>query len=106
MDIKLDKTDFFTYICYIKQEENYKNITNSLGEALYQYIRKMSQSVYQNPVVCKLKNSIYANIGDVDFDLTQKIADTGFNPDYVRRCFKRETGKIEPGNRLSRKYNQ
>ena len=28
-----------------------------------------------------------------EFDLTGEIEKTGFHPDYVRRCFKAETGK-------------
>lgn len=76
-----------------KKETNYQNIANSLMEALLQYIKRFSLSSKQNPLVYKLKNTIYENIENTDFDLTKEIKKMGYHPDYLRRCFKTETGK-------------
>ena len=36
---------------------------------------------------------IYENLSNIDFELSDAITDIGFDKDYFRRCFKRETGK-------------
>ena len=77
----------------LEKEANYRNIADSLMDAIYQYIKKLSLSIYRNPFVFRLKNLIYANVGNSGFDLTREIENSGFHPDYVRRCFKAETGK-------------
>lgn len=76
-----------------KKESNYKNISDSLMEALFQYIKRFSLSSKQNPLVHRLKNTIFENIENSDFDLTKEIKNMGYHPDYIRRCFKAETGK-------------
>jgi len=76
-----------------KKESNYKNIANTLMEALFQYIKRFSLSSKQNPLVYRLKNTIFENIENSDFDLTKEIKNMGYHPDYIRRCFKAETGK-------------
>ena len=78
-----------------EQEYNYQNIANSLMEALHQYLVKLSASASDYPAsfVLQLKNAMYTNIDNPDFNLTQEIQNTGFHPDYVRRCFKTETGR-------------
>lgn len=77
----------------IEKEENHIHIANSLLETICQFVKKLAAAPSQNPVVNKLKNTIYENIGNTDFDLKQEIANTGFHPDYLRRCFKAEIGK-------------
>ena len=46
-----------------------------------------------SPAVEQLKKEIYENLSNPDFDLADAISKTGFDKDYFRRCFKRETGK-------------
>jgi len=77
----------------LENEYNHINIANGLMEVICQYLKRLTVSVYKNPFVYKLKNSIYANMEQAEFDLTGEIEKTGFHPDYVRRCFKAETGK-------------
>lgn len=82
---------------HTEKEENYSNIADSLLEAICQYIKKLTNVSIQNPVVYKLKNIIYENLGNADFNLKQEIAVTGSNPDYLRRCFKEELGRTPLG---------
>lgn len=76
-----------------KKDQNYQNIADSLMEALFQYIKRFSLSSKQNPLVYRLKNTIFENIENCDFDLTEEIKKMGYHPDYLRRCFRTETGK-------------
>ena len=76
-----------------KKEGNYQNIANSLLDALFQYIRPFSLSLIKNHFVQKLKNTIFDNVENTDFNLTEEIKNMGYHPDYVRRCFKAETKK-------------
>jgi AraC family transcriptional activator of pobA len=74
-----------------KKEANYQNIANALAEALYQYIKRFSLSTNQNPLVQKLKNTIFENVENCDFNLCEEIKNMGYHIDYIRRCFKKET---------------
>ena len=76
-----------------KKENNYQVVANSLADALFQYIRAFSFTLDPNQFVNKLKNVIFENIGNIDFDLTKEIRHTNYNPDYVSRCFKACTKK-------------
>ena len=76
-----------------KKENNYQDIANSLVYALFQYIRSLSPSLSQNHFVHRLKNTIFENVENIDFNLTKEIRNMGYHPDYVRRCFKAETNK-------------
>ena len=45
------------------------------------------------PAVEQVKKEIYDNLSNPDFDLASVIFKTGFDKDYFRRVFKKETGK-------------
>lgn len=89
-----------------EKENNYTNIADSLLNAICQYIKKLSNVSFQHPVVYKLKNLIYENIGNPDFNLTLEIAQSGANADYLRRCFKNEIGKTPLGYLTWLRINQ
>lgn len=76
-----------------RQEDNFQNIADILMEALVRYIKRFSVSEEQNPLVQRLKNSIFENIENCDFDISKEIENMGYNSDYIRRCFKNETKK-------------
>ena len=76
-----------------QQENNFQRIADSLMEALIQYIKRFSMSEGQNPLVQRLKNAIFENIENYDFDLSEEIKHMGYHTDYIRRCFKAETQK-------------
>lgn len=89
-----------------EKEINYTNIADSLLDTICHYIKKLSNVSFQNPVVYKLKNTIYENIGNADFDLTHEITQSGSNADYLRRCFKKEIGKTPLGYLTWLRINQ
>ena len=74
-----------------KKDSNYAAVADSLADALFQYLN--SRSLVQNHFVHKLKNIIFENVGNPDFDLTKEIKNMNYNDDYIRRCFKSETKK-------------
>lgn len=77
----------------LEKEKNYSAIADSLLETMCQYIKKMSGVNYKYPFVNDLKNLIYENLSNPDFDISEQIAKSGFNDDYFRRCFKSELKK-------------
>jgi AraC-like DNA-binding protein len=77
----------------LEKEFHYETIADQLLEVVCAYIKKAAQMNFRYPFVHKLKNTIYENIADIDFDLSKAIQETGFHPDYFRRCFKEELGK-------------
>ena len=80
------------YQVFLEKENNYQNIVDALAQSINEHIKKISALSAQTPFVCQLKDTLFQNIGNPYFDLSGEIEKTGFHPDYVRRCFKAETG--------------
>lgn len=80
-----------------EKEYNYANIADCILDTICQYIKKLRSVVSRNSAVDMLKNVIYNNISNPHFDLASEIDKTGFNSDYLRRCFKRELGMTPLG---------
>ena len=78
---------------YTEQEGDYKAVADSLVGAVYQMIKHKIGISSGSPAVEQIKKEIYGNLSNQNFSLAAAIADTGFDKDYFRRCFKRETGK-------------
>ena len=76
-----------------KKEDNYQRIAGSLLDALIQYAKRFSATENHNSMVELLKNTIVENLENCDFDLARAIKNTGYNTDYMRRCFKSKTQK-------------
>ena len=76
-----------------EKEENYARIADSLLDTICQYIKKLSSVEYKYPFIYTFKNNMYDNVSNPDFDILREIKKTGYNDDYFRRCFKKETGK-------------
>ncbi len=74
-----------------EKEANYESIANKLLEALIEYLRRHITNPHKYEFVYKIKNTIYDNISNPDFDVSEEIKKIGFNTDYFRRCFKEET---------------
>ncbi len=81
------------YRTLIEKEFHYSNIADNLTDTICAYINKLSGSDLRYPFVNNLKNVIYDNLSNADFDLTEEIAASGYNPIYLRRCFKEVIGK-------------
>lgn len=74
-----------------KKDSNYIAVANSLADALFQHLTP--DTLVLNNFVHKLKNVIFENVDNPNFDLTKEIKDMNYHPDYIRRCFKSETKK-------------
>lgn len=77
----------------LEKEVNYSHIADSLFEAVCQYIKKMTDMNYKYSFVNDMKNLIYENLSNPDFDIAEQIIKSGFNEDYFRRCFKKDIKK-------------
>lgn len=77
----------------LEKEKNYKNIADSLLEAICQYIKKLVDVESKYDFVTQLKNMIFEEFSDPEFSIRKEIEKIGFQQDYMRRCFKDETGK-------------
>lgn len=84
---------FFQMINYVmsKKDSDYSVVANSLAVAFFQYLN--TYSLISKHFVHKIKDILFKNIGNPDFNLTKEIKDMNYNPDYIRRCFKSETQK-------------
>lgn len=74
-----------------KKDNNYTVVADSSADAFFQYLKTYSS--VPSDFVHKLKNSIYENVSNPYFNLTNEIENMNYNPDYIRRCFRSETGK-------------
>ena len=77
----------------ISREADYEIIADGILDVICMLIRKNMQDTVRYPFVDALKTVIYNNISNPDFDLHTAIAQSGFHPDYFRRCFKEKTGQ-------------
>lgn len=75
-----------------EEEANYENIANRLLEAITEYLRRHVTNPYKYEFVYEIKDRIYKNLSNPDFDVSREIKKIGFNTDYFRRCFREETG--------------
>lgn len=94
-DYRGDISNLMSMICriYTEQEGNYGPLIESLTQALRQMIHHEIGVSGGSPAVEGLKKEIYENLSNGEFDLAQAVEKTGFDKDYFRRCFKKETGK-------------
>ena len=79
------------YRIMCKKEFNYQDIANSLMQSLFQYLKRFFVLENRSPYIEKLKNIIFENFENSDFDLTKEIKNMGYHIDYIRRRFKLET---------------
>lgn len=82
---------------FVEKENNYVSIADSLLDAICQYIKKYAQKQYRHQFIYALKNIIYENIENPDFQIADAARQIGYNADYVRRCFFAELGETPNG---------
>ena len=75
-----------------EKETNYSEIADNLTSTIVSYINKLSKRSHNYPFVDNLKNTIYENISNTNFDLTKEMSELGYNIIYIRRCFKSVMG--------------
>lgn len=76
----------------LEKEYDYLPIADGLYAVICRSIRKFSHLGEGNSQVRRLKNALYEHISDAQFDLAAWIACCGYTENYLRSCFKRETG--------------
>ena len=78
---------------HTEKEAYYEEIIESMLDAILVYIRKSADAEIKFPFVHKFKDTLYKNLGKSDFNIGDAINECGYNPDYFRRCFKKEFGR-------------
>ena len=81
--------DMLIKVCTEKETE-WQNISSFLSETICSYIKKYAKTNYKYPFVAEIKNKMYENISNTDFNITEAVRKIGYNIDYFRRCFREE----------------
>ncbi len=94
-DYRGDILTLLSMICRkrTEDEEACASIADSFIQAVYEMIIYEIGVSSGKPAIEQIKKEIHNNLSNIDFDLTGTIEKTGFDKDYFRRCFKKETGK-------------
>lgn len=77
---------------FIQHEKNYHAICDALLCAIYEYLIKLSESSSRYEFVGKLKNILTAGLSDPELKIKDETEKLGVSFDYMRHCFKKETG--------------
>lgn len=77
----------------LEKETNYRCIADNLLETICSYLEKYIVVNYKYNFVSHLKNTIIDNFTDPEFNLANAIENTGYDKDYLRRCFEQDVGK-------------
>ena len=81
----------------IEKGMNYQNIADSILDVICNYLVQLMNVKYKYPFTEKLKNAILEGFSSPDFDLEEAVRNTGYNKDYLRRCFEEDIGKSPLG---------
>ena len=94
----LDQTDVIRYLgqliytTWIQKDYNYRSITSTLLAVINDYVVKFKDKGYEYDFVRKLKENIANEFSNSDFNLKKAHVNLGVSKDYLRHCFKKETG--------------
>ncbi len=78
---------------YTEKGNSYKIIADNILTTIVSYLHKYADAEPKYSFVNDLKNQIYEHFSDCEFNILEYARTTGYNIDYLRRCFKKETGK-------------
>ena len=85
---------------YNSKNQDYAQILNSIASLIITIIT-FEQNIKKNsPIVENLKNKIIENFYNTSFDFDKIYENLSYNPDYIRRCFKKEM-KMTPTQYLT-----
>ena len=92
-----EKTLFTLFdIAYYAQERKgtySKKVIDSVGEAVYSVLLELrSQQDAYDQSVDRFIHLLIDNIGNREFDLSEAVDETGYNPNYFRKLFRESTG--------------
>lgn len=77
---------------FIQHEKNYRAVCDSLLCAIYEYIIRLSENGSKYEFVQKFKDILTSHLSDPDFKIKCEAEKIGVSFDYMRHCFKEETG--------------
>jgi len=80
------------YTVWVQKEENCQQICDNLLEVILYCIRKQKTSKNRYDFVDKLKSILALHLSDVKFSIKETSAKLGISTDYLRHCFKSDTG--------------
>ena len=108
MNIRLKKCDFPTspfvlsdidgsilkffeiiYSAHLDRSGFSEIITEKLSELICLYIKKTALEANEPKAVSEFKLLLRENVANADFELTTELKKYGYNPDYLRRSFKK-----------------
>lgn len=75
---------------YIEKEAYYHELLEAFLNLIFIYVNKSISYDVTYPFVYAFKDVLFENLSNPDFDISKAICDSGYNPDYFRRCFKKE----------------
>lgn len=75
-----------------QKEKNYKNIVESLYDAIQHLLLSKSKSPVKNHIINQLTVLIADNFSDPEFEVSGAIESLPYSKDYVRRLFRKEMG--------------
>ncbi len=81
------------YTNYIQKDSNYKTILQYLTGAFYECLIKYYGSGHKYEFVSQLKNILAHNMSDSQFVISDAVKKIGISYEYMRHCFKEETGQ-------------
>ena len=76
-----------------EKENNYEAIAHSITNAICEYIKKYQKTDFKYDFTVNFKNTLYDNISNPDFNISDEIKKLGYTYDYFRRCFKEDFNK-------------
>ena len=74
-------------------DDGYSGVADSILETVCCFVKRELGVSRGSPAVRRMRDILYRNISNEEFELASAIAEIGFDKDYFRRCFKSETGK-------------
>ena len=92
-DGNIGKLFYMIVKLYTEKEDYYHELIESFMNLIFVYLQKSICIKAAHPFVYAFKDELYENLSNPDFDIGKAIGKTGYNPDYFRRCFKKEFHK-------------
>ncbi len=88
----IEALSYLLYTVWIRRDSNFEAISSSLLSAIYEYSVSFQGDRYRYGFVSRLIASMAKELGNPDYDIGKEAASLGVSHDYMRRCFREETG--------------
>ena len=77
---------------YLKKEQGWRGTMESTLSLITQLIYDLTAETTRNPLTTRLRDYLVENLGNPDLSADSVAVQFGYNPDYLRRIFKKEYG--------------